>query len=223
MASALFGGSGRSRSKNLVEFKAGKMTLKGKMVHPDKRKGLVYVYQSDDSLMHFCWKDRTSGVVEDDLMIFPDDIETRKVAQCTTGRVWLLKFKSSNKKFFFWMQEPESDKDDKLWRKLNDFLNNPPAPGSSSSSASIGDRGGVSSAAAGLASAFGGADFGGLGGSDLQSLLGSMSEQQLQMFLGGLMPVNSSPSSNRSGSSSLSSNQYYYLYIIYLIKLLFIF
>jgi len=207
MASALFGGSGGSRSKNLVEFKAGKMTLKGKMVHPDKRKGLVYVYQSDDSLMHFCWKDRTSGVVEDDLMIFPDDIETKKVAQCTTGRVWLLKFKSSNKKFFFWMQEPESDKDDKLWRKLNDFLNNPPAPGSSSSSASIGDRGGVSSAAAGLASAFGGADFGGLGGSDLQSLLGSMSEQQLQMFLGGLMPVNSSPSSNRSGSSSLSSNQ----------------
>lgn len=104
MASALFGTGGSSKSKNLVEFKAGKMTLKGKMVHPDKRKGLVYVYQSDDSLMHFCWKDRTSGVVEDDLMIFPDDIETRKVAQCTTGRVFLMKFKSSNKKFFFWMQ-----------------------------------------------------------------------------------------------------------------------
>jgi len=206
MASALFGTGGSSRSKNLIEFKAGKMSLKGKMVHPDKRKGLVYVYQSDDSLMHFCWKDRQSGIVEDDLMIFPDDIETRKVAQCTTGRVFLMRFKSTNKKFFFWMQEPESekDKDDKLWKKLNDYLNNPPAPGSNSSSASIGDRG---SAAAGLASAFSGADFGGLGGSDLQSLLGSMSEQQLQMFLGGLMPVNSSPSSNRSGSSSLSSNQ----------------
>lgn len=104
MASALFGTGGSSRSKNLVEFKAGKMSLKGKMVHPDKRKGLVYVYQSDDSLMHFCWKDRQSGIVEDDLMIFPDDIETRKVAQCTTGRVFLMRFKSTNKKFFFWMQ-----------------------------------------------------------------------------------------------------------------------
>lgn len=63
---ALFGNaSGRSQSKNLVEFRAGKMFMKGKMVHPDKRKGLVYVYQSDDSLMHFCWKDRTSGSVED--------------------------------------------------------------------------------------------------------------------------------------------------------------
>jgi 26S proteasome regulatory subunit N13 len=64
MASALFGAS-NVRSKNLVEFKAGRMNLKGKMVQPDKRKGLVYVYQSEDSLMHFCWKDRTTGIVED--------------------------------------------------------------------------------------------------------------------------------------------------------------
>ncbi len=63
---ALFGGtSTRSQSKNLVEFRAGKMYMKGKMVHPDKRKGLLYVYQSDDSLMHFCWKDRSKGSVED--------------------------------------------------------------------------------------------------------------------------------------------------------------
>lgn len=63
---ALFGSSAtRSQNKNLVEFKAGKMTMKGKMVHPDKRKGLIYLYQSEDSLMHFCWKDRSSGTVED--------------------------------------------------------------------------------------------------------------------------------------------------------------
>lgn len=66
MSGALFGNNAaRGASKNLVEFKAGKMTVKGKMVYPDTRKGLLYVFQSDDSLMHFCWKDRTSGVVED--------------------------------------------------------------------------------------------------------------------------------------------------------------
>jgi hypothetical protein len=63
---ALFGNNAsRGASKNLVEFKAGKMTMKGKMVYPDTRKGQLYVYQSDDSLMHFCWKDRTTGVIED--------------------------------------------------------------------------------------------------------------------------------------------------------------
>lgn len=55
----------RGASKNLVELKAGRMNMKGKMVYPDTRKGLLYVYQSDDSLMHFGWKDRTSGQVED--------------------------------------------------------------------------------------------------------------------------------------------------------------
>lgn len=57
--------AGRTSVKNLVEFRAGKMKLNGKTVTADKRKGLVYIYQSDDSLMHFCWKDRTSGNVED--------------------------------------------------------------------------------------------------------------------------------------------------------------
>lgn len=95
----------------------------GRMVHPDKRKGLLYIYQSEDSLMHFCWQDRHTGilsctslhlsyfitdviigVVEDDLIIFPDDCEYVRVPQCTTGRVYVLKFKSSNRKLFFWMQ-----------------------------------------------------------------------------------------------------------------------
>ncbi|KAK7091640.1 proteasomal ubiquitin receptor ADRM1-B-like isoform X2 [Littorina saxatilis] len=165
---ALFGNNaGRSQSKNLVEFRAGKMSMKGKMVHPDKRKGQVYVHQSDDSLMHFCWKDRTSGNVEEDLIIFPDDAEFKHVPQCTTGRVYVLKFKSSQRKLFFWVQEPKPDKDTDNCKKVNDSLNNPPTPGSS--------RGG------GIPS-----ELSGLGDSDLQSMLGGMSQQQLMQLLGGM-------------------------------------
>ena len=98
---------------------------------PDKRKGRVSVYQSDDQLMHLTWKDRGTGTLEDDLIIFPDDCEFLAVSACTTGRVFVLKFKTSNKRMFFWMQEPKSDKDEEICKKVNDSLNNPPAAGSS--------------------------------------------------------------------------------------------
>ena len=71
---------------------------------PDKRKGLLSVYQSDDMLMHLTWKDRGTGTLEDDLIIFPDDCEFQAVPACTTGRVFALKFKTSSKLMFFWMQ-----------------------------------------------------------------------------------------------------------------------
>lgn len=86
----LFGnlGSDSSGSKNLVEFRAGKMHLRGTTVTADKRKGQVYVHQSDDSLMHFCWKDRTSGIVEDVRILYNESfarevVNNRKLDKVT--------------------------------------------------------------------------------------------------------------------------------------------
>lgn len=184
---SLFGGAAtaRANSQFLVEFKAGKMFMKpGNMVNPDARKGLIYIYQSDDSLMHFCWKDRTSGEVVDDLIIFPDDVMFKQIpparisaARC--DRIFVLKFKASSRKFFFWMQEPKSDKDEENCSKVNDLLNNPPAPGS---------RRGGTDGSAGLGGLSDLAGLGGAEGHDLQSLLGNMSQQQLMQLLasGGL-------------------------------------
>ncbi|XP_017068922.1 proteasomal ubiquitin receptor ADRM1 homolog isoform X2 [Drosophila eugracilis] len=149
-----------SNSSNLVEFRAGRMNMVGKMVHPDSRKGLVYMTQSDDGLMHFCWKDRTSGKVEDDLIVFPDDFEYKRVDQCKTGRVYVLKFKSSTRRMFFWMQEPKTDKDDEHCRRINELMNNPP---------SAHQRGG-----------------GGSNDGDLQYMLNNMSQQQLMQLFGGV-------------------------------------
>ncbi|KAM9343062.1 proteasomal ubiquitin receptor ADRM1-like isoform 2-T2 [Pholidichthys leucotaenia] len=159
------GGSRSGTSKNLVEFRAGKMTLKGKTVTADKRKGLVYIHQTDDSLIHFCWKNRTNGMVDDDLIIFPDDCEFKRVSQCTTGRVYVLKFKAGSKRLFFWMQEPSEEKDEENCKKVNEFLNNPPSPGSGG--------------------AGGGHDLSALGGEGgLQNLLGNMSHNQLMQLIG---------------------------------------
>ncbi|XP_049881966.1 proteasomal ubiquitin receptor ADRM1 isoform X2 [Pectinophora gossypiella] len=182
-ATALFGntsalGGSSGGNKHLVEFRAGRMTLKGRMVHPDKRKGLLYVYQGEDSLMHFCWKDRTTGEVEDDLLIFPDDCEFVRVNECTTGRVYVLKFKSFSKKYFFWMQEPKTEKDDDYCRRINEALNNPPTSGAHGGSG-------------------GGAQDG-----ELKNLLSNMSQQQLMQLFGGVNQITGLTSLLGMGSNS---------------------
>jgi len=197
---ALFSSGGGNRSSNtpkaLVEFRAGKMSMSGTLVSPDKRKGMVMVEQGEDQLMHFKWKDRTSGTVEDDLIIFPDDVEFKKVSQCTTGRVFILKFKNSTRKLFFWMQEPKDDKDEEFCKKVNDYLNNPPAPGSNNS------RGGSGGSAGGIP----GLDLSNLGDSELQSLLNNMSQSQLMQLFGGgggaLGAASSSSGSTRQRSTA---------------------
>uniref|UniRef100_A0ABD2WUE9 Proteasomal ubiquitin receptor ADRM1 homolog n=1 Tax=Trichogramma kaykai TaxID=54128 RepID=A0ABD2WUE9_9HYME len=206
---ALFGSSvTRGAVKNLVEIKAGKMTMKGKMVYPDNRKGQLYIYQSEDSLIHFCWKDRSTGIVEDDLIIFPDDCEFIHVKQCKTGRVYLLRFKSSSRKFFFWLQDAKTDMDEERCKKINDILNNPPTLNSQRTSSTNPEG-------------------------DLQNLLNNMSQQQLMQLFGGVghisglgtllgsmnRPYNSnrmtpavsfnprSPSSNATPSTETSENK----------------
>lgn len=159
-SSALGGSSGGNR--HLVEFKAGRMNMVGKMVHPDQRKGLLYVYQAEDGLIHFCWKDRTTGNIEDDLIIFPDDCEFKRIEQCSTGRVFLLKFKSSNRKLFFWMQESKTDKDDEWCRRINEVMNHPPSQNNISSGGRGADNG------------------------ELQYMLNNMSQQQLMQLFGGV-------------------------------------
>ncbi len=89
------------------------------------------------------------------MIIFPDEAEFKKVPACTTGRVFVLRFKSTSRRFFYWMQESKADKDDELCNKINEYINNPPTPGS---------RGGSS----GLSPASGLGDLAGLADGDLQ-------------------------------------------------------
>lgn len=75
--------------------------------------------------MHLYWKERVGSTIEDDLIIFPEEAEMKRVPECTTGRVYLLQFKSSNQKLFFWMQDKDESKDEERVAKLNRLINDP--------------------------------------------------------------------------------------------------
>jgi len=165
MALNLFAAAAEVKKDSLVEFRAGKMNmdLNTKIVRADKRKGLVQL-KHEDGLIHFIWKDRSSNQAETDLMIFRDDAVFRKVVEAK-ARVYVLEFKASNKKLFFWMQEPSDEKDEQYATDINKFINNPPEPGTN---------------------AQGGADDKGLGGLDQNQLLQFLANAQGSGNLSGL-------------------------------------
>ena len=61
------------------------------------------------------------------MILFPEEAEFIRVEQCTTGRVYLLNFKSSSDKLFFWMQDAKDDKDEENVAKVNRLINDPQA------------------------------------------------------------------------------------------------
>ncbi|XP_058209346.1 26S proteasome regulatory subunit RPN13 isoform X2 [Rhododendron vialii] len=107
-----------------MEFRAGRMIMEGKRVVPDPHKGLVRMGRGEEGLVHFQWLDRTRNVVEDDQIVFPEEAVFEKVTQAS-GRVYILKFNTDDRKFFFWMQEPNPEGDSQLCDLVNFYINRP--------------------------------------------------------------------------------------------------
>lgn len=90
--------------------------------------------------MHFRYKDLESSAVED-LILFPGDASWIKVRDGhgaalypielsdekhartqASDRVNCLKFSSSSARYFFWHQDPSSDKDAERSRRVNELI-----------------------------------------------------------------------------------------------------
>ena len=68
------------------------------------------------------YRQRADGAGTQDLILFPEDAKWERVTQCTTGRVYVLKFTHSDRRLFFWLQEPKTDKDDELATRVSTIL-----------------------------------------------------------------------------------------------------
>lgn len=107
-----------------VEFDSGVLNFDPatKKVTPDARRGKVKVFINADQETHFVWTDLKTNKQDIDIIVFQGDASFNKVKN-STGRVFYLKFESYDEKFFFWIQEKDTTKDDDICKRVNDLIN----------------------------------------------------------------------------------------------------
>ena len=81
---------------------------------------------SHGGLLNVRWTDRSNDNVDEEYIVFPDEVTLKKVNTGRDGdRVVLLKWNSGNRRLMFWLQDKEATKDDENISKFNDFVKNP--------------------------------------------------------------------------------------------------
>ncbi|KAG2069086.1 adhesion regulating molecule [Suillus decipiens] len=112
--------------RTILAFKAGRSFRRAgtNFVDASPTKGAI-VLTNEDGLIHFMWKDRTTGEVGEDLILFPGDAKLEKVTQSSWGRTYVLKFESSDQKHFFWLQDSSTLRDEEFVTNLNRTLADP--------------------------------------------------------------------------------------------------
>ncbi|KIM43390.1 hypothetical protein M413DRAFT_444214 [Hebeloma cylindrosporum] len=110
----------------LLAFKAGRAFRRegSNVVEPSPTKGAVYLANGEDGLLHFIWRNRITNVIEEDLILIPFDASFVKVSQ-SSGRVYVLKFSSSNQRHFFWLQDASTARDEEFTSNVNGLLQDP--------------------------------------------------------------------------------------------------
>ena len=98
------------------------MSFDGRIVKPERRKGLIRVIKDASGMTQFQWCDAETKNPIDSLYVFPGDAKFEKVKQ-SKDRVYLLEFVSTQQRFFYWMQEEDKEKDAEFSRHLHCHLN----------------------------------------------------------------------------------------------------
>ncbi|KAJ5097058.1 26S proteasome complex ubiquitin receptor subunit Rpn13 [Penicillium angulare] len=115
----------------IITFKAGICDLDSSTNPPSVKAkstpGYIYLY-SEDELVHFCWRPRSSPLDEPevDLVMIPTDGSFTPYKpggkDATNGRIFVLKFSSSSQRHLFWLQsQPQHESGDPTWFSPRDL------------------------------------------------------------------------------------------------------
>jgi len=87
--------------------------------------GDITITENDDGLIHFNWTNRQTRIAELDLIIFPSDAVFSVVTQSPGGRMHVLKFSSSDQRYFFWLQDNFPGAHASYAKNINGLLEDP--------------------------------------------------------------------------------------------------
>ncbi|KAI0050379.1 adhesion regulating molecule [Auriscalpium vulgare] len=112
---------------SILAFKAGRAFRREgtNTVEPSPVKGAIVIERGEDDLLHLLWKNRETEETDEDLIVFPEDASFVRVEQATGGRIYVLKFTSSEQRHFFWLQDASSERDEEFVLHVNNLLQIP--------------------------------------------------------------------------------------------------
>jgi len=115
-----------TQRSTILAFKAGRAIRRDgtNIVEPRVDKGAVVIERGDDEELHFMWKNRDTEATEEDLILIPSDASFVSVPQAS-GRMYVLKFSSSDQRHFFWMQDASNERDEEFTFHINRLLQIP--------------------------------------------------------------------------------------------------
>jgi 26S proteasome regulatory subunit N13 len=79
---------------SLVEFQAGRCNYDGRIVTPDRRKGVIRIVSDANGMKTFEWCEGKAKTPVESFYVFPDESKFEKVKQ-TQERVFLLEMKAT--------------------------------------------------------------------------------------------------------------------------------
>ena len=98
------------------------MSYDGRIVKPERRRGIIKVTKDFQGMVQFLWCDADTKNPIDSLYVFPGDAKFEKVKQ-TKDRVYLLEFSSTQQRMFYWFQEDDKTKDEENAKKIHNAIN----------------------------------------------------------------------------------------------------